>query len=123
MVEQRLRWLRGIACGVIVLALLGIPLQSGKAQYEDKDLAQRVAALEYKLAYVSGGSNEVVITGGQPAHRHGLGTKDTTNGLGNLIVGYNELRLEDPTICPRKEYRRAVTCICGGSGSIGSHLL
>jgi hypothetical protein len=63
MVEQRLRWLRGIACGVIVLALLGIPLQSGKAQYEDKDLAQCVAALAYKLEHVSGGSNEVVITG------------------------------------------------------------
>jgi hypothetical protein len=123
MVEQRLRWLRGIACGVIVLALLGIPLQSGKAQYEDKDLAQCVAALAYKLEYVSGGSNEVVITGANLRIVNGLGTKDTTNGLGNLIVGYNELRLEDPTICPRKEYRRAVTCICGGSGSIGSHRL
>jgi hypothetical protein len=91
-VERRLRWWRGIACGVIVLALLGIPLQSGKAQYEDKDLAQRLAALEYKLEYISGGPNEVVITGANLRIVNGLGTTYTTNGLGNLIVGYNEER-------------------------------
>ena len=91
-VERRLRWWRGLACGVIVLALLGFPLQSGKAQYEDKDLAQRVADLEYKLEYVSGGPNEVVITGANLRIVNGLGATDTTNGLGNLIVGYNESR-------------------------------
>ena len=102
-VERRLRWWRGIACGVIVLALLGLPLQSGKAQYEDKDLAQRVADLEYKLEYVSGGPNEIVITGANLRIVNGLGSThclDTQgrpipncpNGLGNLIVGYNESR-------------------------------
>jgi len=95
-VERRLRWWRGIACGAIVLALLGFPLQSGKAQYEDKDLAQRVAALEYKLEYVSGGPNEVVITGANLRIVNGLGTTQTSNGLGNLIVGYNELRMQFP---------------------------
>ena len=92
MMERRLRWWRGLACGVIVLALLGIPLQSGKAQYEDKNLAQRVADLEYKLEYVSGRPNEVVITGANLRIVNGLGSTDTTNGLGNLIVGYNEER-------------------------------
>jgi hypothetical protein len=102
-VERRLRWWRGIACGAIVLALLGFPLQSGKAQYEDKDLAQRVADLEYKLEYVSGGPNEVVITGANLRIVNGLGRTDCgeqtgepipncPNGLGNLIVGYNEER-------------------------------
>ena len=92
MIERRLRWWRGIACGAIVLALLGFPLQSGKAQYEDKDLAQRVKDLEYKLEYVSGGPNEVVITGANLRIVNGLGSTETTNGVGNLIVGYNELR-------------------------------
>jgi hypothetical protein len=98
-VERRLRWWRGFACGVIVLALVGIPLQSGKAQYEDKDLAQRVADLEYKLQYVSGGENEVVITGANLRIVNGLGRTDCgeqtaepipncPNGLGNLIVGF-----------------------------------
>src|SRR5215831_5484825 len=103
MVERRLRWWRGIACGVIILALLGSPLQSGKAQSERKDLAQRVKDLEYKLQYVTGGENEVVITGANLRIVNGLGRTDCgeqtgepipncPNGLGNLIVGYNERR-------------------------------
>src|SRR5215813_3969125 len=92
-VERRLRWWRGIACGAIILALLGIPLQSGKAQYEDKELAQRVQDLEYKLQYVTGGEDEVVITGANLRIVNGLGNTELTNGLGNLIVGYNEARL------------------------------
>jgi len=95
-VERQLRWWRGIAFGGIVLALVGIPLQSGKAQYEDKDLAQRVADLEYKLEYVSGGPNEVVITGANLRIVNGLGNTATLNGLGNLIVGYNELHRLGP---------------------------
>jgi hypothetical protein len=31
MVEWRLRWWRGIACGVVVLALVSLALPSGKA--------------------------------------------------------------------------------------------
>lgn len=30
-VEQRLRWWRGIACGVVMLSLLSLALPSGKA--------------------------------------------------------------------------------------------
>jgi len=86
-VERRLRWWRGIACGAIILALLGFPLQSGKAQYEEAELAQRVKDLEYKLQYVTGGENEVVITGANLRIVNGLGSTTTTNGLGNLIVG------------------------------------
>jgi hypothetical protein len=99
-VERRLRWWQGLACGAVVLALLGFPLQSGKAQYEDKDLAQRVKHLEYKLEYVSGGPNEVVITGANLRIVNGLGDTSTTNGLGNLIVGYNELRPPESCIPP-----------------------
>src|SRR5215510_2543918 len=89
-VERQLRWWRGIACGVILLALLGFPLRSGKAQYEDKELAQRVKDLEYKLQYVTGGEDEVVITGANLRIVNGLESTDTINGVGNLIVGYNE---------------------------------
>jgi hypothetical protein len=90
---RQTRWWRGIACGVIVLALLGIPPQAGKAQSEGEDLAQRVTDLEYKLQYVTGGQNEVVITGANLRIVNGLGLTKTTNGLGNLIVGYNESRI------------------------------
>src|SRR5215510_4750671 len=84
-VERRLCWWRGIACGVIVLALVGFPLQSGKAQYEDKELAQRVKDLEYKLQYVTGGEDEVVITGANLRIVNGLGATDCTDDHGNPI--------------------------------------
>jgi len=74
------------------LTLLGSPLQSGKAQSEHKNLAQRVKDLEYKLRYVTGGNDEVVNTGANLRIINGLGNTETTNGLGNLIVGYNEPR-------------------------------
>jgi hypothetical protein len=92
MVEQRLRWWRGLACGFLVLGLLTWALPSVRAAYDQGELEQRVAELEYKLEYVSGGANEVVITGANLRIVNGLGSTETTNGLGNLIVGYNESR-------------------------------
>jgi hypothetical protein len=94
--ERRLRWWRALTCGAVVLSLYSLPLASGKAQEESAakppKLEQRVAALEYKLAHVEGGENEVVISGANLRIVNGLGATNTTNGLGNLIVGYNELR-------------------------------
>src|SRR4029434_14516 len=95
MVERRLRWWRGIACGVMVLGLLSGALPSGKpVDAQQGGLPARVAALEDKLAAVTfdATANELVITGANLRIVNGLGTTDTTNGLGNLIVGYNELR-------------------------------
>jgi hypothetical protein len=98
-VERRLRWWRGMASGVLMLGLLSWALPSGKAQAPT--LEQRVAALEQKLVAVTFGStnNELVITGANLRIVNGLGNTDTTNGLGNLIVGYNEPRT-DPTFPP-----------------------
>lgn len=95
MVERRLRWWRGIACGVIVLALLSLALPSGKAaDTQPRGMAERMATVERKLAAMDfdDAANEVVISGANLRIVNGLGATDTTNGLGNLIVGYNELR-------------------------------
>src|SRR4029450_2688389 len=97
MVERRLRWWRGIAWGVMVLGLLSGALPSGKpVDAQQGGLPARVAALEDKLAAVTfdATANELVITGANLRIGNGLGTRDTTNGLGNLIVGYNESRQE-----------------------------
>ena len=94
-IEQRLRWWRILACGSVVLGLVILPLVGGTAQEQstyERALVRRLAALEYKLQYITGGPNEVVITGANLRIVNGLGSTDTTNGLGNLIVGYNELR-------------------------------
>jgi hypothetical protein len=101
-IERRLRWWCALACGLLVLGLFSFPLPSSTAQEESSEyrgMRKRLAALEYKLQYISGGLNEVVITGANLRIVNGLGATDTTNGLGNLIVGYNELRLEQLQIC------------------------
>jgi hypothetical protein len=55
-------------------------------------LESRIADLEYKLGKVSRVDNDIYITGANLHIRNGTGSTDETapNGLGNLIVGYNE---------------------------------
>jgi hypothetical protein len=95
MVGKRLRWWRGIACGVVMLALLSSALPSGKAaDTQPRGMAERMATLEKKLAAMDfdDTANEVVISRANLRIVNGLGTTDATNGLGNLILGYHELR-------------------------------
>src|SRR5262245_36617218 len=102
-IERRLRWWCILACGLLALGLFSLPLPSITAQEESSEyraMRKRLAALEYKLQYVSGGPNEVVITGANLRIVNGLGSTDTINGLGNLIVGYNESRQEFPGCTP-----------------------
>jgi hypothetical protein len=113
-VERQLRWWRGLACGLVVLAVLTWALPVGIAQQEDakdkdpKGLAHRVAALEELLRHFSREKNDIFITGANLHIVNGLGSTncgseeepipDCPNGLGNLIMGYNEPRgggLED----------------------------
>jgi hypothetical protein len=99
-VERQLRWWRGLAGGLLVLAVLTWTLPTGSApedtvagsEKEKKGLEQRVAALENLLKPFSRKGNEVFITHANLHIVNGLGSTEPTNGLGNLIVGYNELR-------------------------------
>jgi hypothetical protein len=108
--NRRLRWWRGLVGGVLMLAGLTWALPAVIAQEEEakgkgpKGLAQRVEALEQLLKHFSREKNEIFITGANLHIVNGLGETDCTddesgepipdcpNGLGNLIVGYNELR-------------------------------
>jgi hypothetical protein len=90
-VERRLRWWKGAALlAVLCGLLLGYP-QLGQAQ---GTLDQRVAVLEGKLARVSVANNraDIIITGANLNLINGAGSTQTANGLGNLIIGYNEAR-------------------------------
>jgi hypothetical protein len=92
-VDRRLRWWRGIACGLGVLSFLSWTLQAVTAgDGQVLSIPDRFAALERKLAPLTfdAATNEVVITGANLRLLNGLGSTETTNGLGNLIVGYNE---------------------------------
>jgi hypothetical protein len=108
-VTRRLRWWRGLAAGLLVLAVLTWALPSGMAKEDppgggEQGLAQRVAALEDLLKHFSREKNEIFITGANLHIVNGLGSTgcfdeevkpipDCPNGLGNLIVGYNESRV------------------------------
>jgi hypothetical protein len=94
-VERRLRWWRGIACGLLIVGLVSVVLPSGNTvDAQQGGLPARVAALEDKLVAVTfdSATKELAITGANLRIVNGLGSTETTNGLGNLIVGYNELR-------------------------------
>jgi hypothetical protein len=106
-IARQLRWWRGLACSVVVLAVLTWALPSSPAQEDarggPKGLADRVAALETLLTPFTRVGHEVIITGANLRLVNGLGSTDCTveldepmpdcpNGLGNLIVGYNERR-------------------------------
>ena len=97
-VERRLRWWRRMAYGLGVLGFLALPLASVTAQV-GQSLEQRVEQLEYKLAHVTSGSDDITISGANLRIVNGLGATDTRNGLGNLIVGYNEHRQGDTLFC------------------------
>lgn len=68
-VNCRLRWWRGLACGLLTLAVLTWALPLSIAQEDEakekgqKGLAQRVAALEQLLKHFSREKNEIFITG------------------------------------------------------------
>jgi hypothetical protein len=112
-VERQLRWWRGLAGSFIVLAVLtwALPLSTAQedtvagSEQEKKGLEQRVAALESLLKHFSRKGNDVTIKGANLHLVNGLRSTDCfddeqgqeipdcPNGLGNLIVGYNEPRV------------------------------
>ena len=94
-VERRLRWWRRLACGLLVLGGLGWMLQAVTAgEGQLLSIPDRFAAVERKLAPFTfdAATNEVRITGANLRLLNGLGATETTNGMGNLLVGYPEPR-------------------------------
>jgi hypothetical protein len=121
---RRLYWWRRLACSLALLTVFSLPLTLGAAQDERrggrlqddqketlKGLLHRFLAVEGKLAHVTSvigpeGFPELVITGANLRIVNGMDSTESTNGLGNLIVGYNEPRADNPT--PRSKGRTFV---------------
>jgi hypothetical protein len=114
---KRARWrvLFVWGAGLILMAgtIVNVWLPPASAQGEQRGLEQRVtalegqvsalttqlnsqageiAALQYLLAHFSRDGDQMSISGANLHITNGLGTTDSSNGLGNLTVGYNELR-------------------------------
>jgi hypothetical protein len=108
LVQRRLRRWQQLAGSGLVLALVcllqpwALAAQApGKGPdrtlWQRVNLWRRVNVLERTLTHVTsvtgaGGLPEVVITGANLRLVNGLRATATTNGLGNLLVGYNESR-------------------------------
>ncbi len=119
--HQKMRAWRNVAYGSILLVLAAPPLRAISPQGKESltevrglqhrveyletqlqkvlseqtaagGLVQRVEMLESKLVHVTSDADSVTITGANLRVVNGLGSTTTTNGLGNVIVGYNELR-------------------------------
>jgi hypothetical protein len=86
---RRLRLWAGAAAFFALLFVLSLPLTPASAALT---LEQRVAALEAKLVYLTRSGTDMVISGANLIVVNGAGKTETSNGRGNLIVGYNEKR-------------------------------
>jgi hypothetical protein len=143
---HRLRWWRRLAGTLAVLTVFSLPLslvagpeerrgddrkgsgahpQKPKEDHEQtvRDLLRRFLAMEQKLKSVTSGINgaglpELVITGANLRIVNGLGRTDTTNGVGNLIVGYNEERKEGTNCFPEPPILLCEEVIRTGSHNI-----
>ena len=61
-------------------------------------LEARVAALEALLVHLTRSGNDLTISGANLHIVNGLDNTETSNGLGNLIIGYNEERTDGPNV-------------------------
>lgn len=89
-----------LAVGLGILVVWERPLQSATARPSDlqtqvKELTDRVQELEAKLACMTKDGDEVIFEKCNVHFRSGSGKTDgAVNGLGNLIIGYNEVAAE-----------------------------
>jgi hypothetical protein len=95
--ESRLRPALALVAAWAIGWAMGHGATIGSARADDAgaktaSLEARVAALETKLEPLTRQGNDLYITRANLHIVNGLGSTDTTNGLGNLIIGYNELR-------------------------------
>lgn len=104
---------------LLTLALLATPQAQAQTPHSDlvahaASLEQRLAAVEKKLKYLTTGIDTegrpwMKIAGANLRIVNGMGTTPTANGLGNLIVGYNELRQTSQWDCAEDDCANART--------------
>jgi len=86
--RDRNRW-RGLAAVLALLVVVGLATQSGHAQLT---IDQRVAVLENKLQHLRTTGTAMIISGANLFIHNGTGATASVNGLGSLILGFNEAR-------------------------------
>jgi hypothetical protein len=72
--------------------LAAVEAENANLQSQLQAQETRLANLESLLVHFSRSGNEITISGANLNIVNGMGSTETTNSLGNLVVGYNELR-------------------------------
>ncbi|MGI9307757.1 MAG: hypothetical protein ACR2P6_00765 [Gammaproteobacteria bacterium] len=92
--------------------------------------AAYIQQLQSYIEITEGDIPQVIVNGANLVVRNGLGTTDTINGSGNLVIGYAEPNIDGayPYFCSDGEYLEASICISAGESweqslQSGSHNL
>ncbi|HEY3284227.1 MAG TPA: hypothetical protein VGN26_18310 [Armatimonadota bacterium] len=99
--ERRFRVSAALASLLGIAVLWGSPGTHAVAQGYGATLQQilsRLTSLEQKTQFISVSGTDMNITGANVYVKNGLGGTAATNGLGNLIVGYNASRSGEPDV-------------------------
>jgi hypothetical protein len=87
--ERRLRVACGLGVAALAMALFASPATRATAQ---AGYGATLQSLINKTQFISVANGEMFISGTNLHVVNGMGSTDTTNALGNLIIGYNALR-------------------------------
>ena len=72
--------------------LAAVEVENASLRSQVQAQETRLANLESLLVHFSRSGNEITISGANLNIVNGMGNTETTNSLGNLVIGYNELR-------------------------------
>lgn len=79
--------------------LVAVEAENASLRSQVQAQETRLANLESLLVHFSRSGNEITISGANLNIVNGMGNTETTNSLGNLVIGYNESRgPEEPDI-------------------------
>lgn len=101
--ETPVSWYSG---GAMDLRLSELEDRLSSLESENLALKERVDDLESLLVHFSRDGDEITITGANLNVVNGTGTTDgTPNGLGNVIIGYNNVFVHPPFPRPNEQAR------------------
>jgi hypothetical protein len=81
-----------VRVGDIESRLAAVEAENASLRSQVQAQETRLANLESLLVHFSRSGNEITISGANLNIVNGMGSTETTNNLGNLVIGYNELR-------------------------------
>ncbi len=93
--EHRQKGIAALLLGTMVLGAFFVTRPAAVSQ-TSAQLQAEITALQSTLKYVTTAGTTMTISGANLVITNGAGATATANGLGNVMIGYNELRNDTP---------------------------